>query len=129
MIADRNLVGFAFAASLALTGSQAFAGSGSGAFKGASGHVASGAVELVQTAEGWEVRLGDDFSFDGAPDARVGFGNNGAFAAGTDFEQLRSNTGGQVYKVPASVDPAAFEEVYIWCRQYSVPLGVAKVEK
>jgi hypothetical protein len=103
------------------------AGEGTGSFKGASGHVTSGQVEVVNTADGWEIRLKDDFSLDGAPDARVGFGSSGKFAAATDFEPLRSNTGAQVYKVPAGLDPDAYNEVYIWCRQYSVPLGVAKL--
>lgn len=113
----------------ALPASLVLAGEGAGRFTGASGHVTSGQVQVVSTATGWEVRLKDDFSLDGAPDARVGFGSSGKFADATDFEPLRSNTGAQVYKVPAGIDPADFDEVYIWCRQYSVPLGVAKLAK
>ncbi len=112
---------------IALPAATASAGEGAGNFTGASGHKTSGDVEVVKTADGWEVHLKDDFSFDGAPDPRVGFGASGEFAANTDFEPLKSNTGAQVYKVPADVDPAAYDEVYIWCRQYSVPLGVAKL--
>ena len=81
----------------------------------------------MNTADGWEIHLKDDFTFDGAPDPRVGFGASGKFVAATDFEPLRSNSGAQVYKVPANVDPTAYDEVYIWCRKYSVPLGVAKL--
>jgi hypothetical protein len=40
---------------------------------------------------------------------------------------LRSNSGAQAYKVPEGIDPDAFDEVSIWCRKYSVPLGVAKL--
>ncbi|HUS56012.1 MAG TPA: DM13 domain-containing protein [Thermohalobaculum sp.] len=112
---------------IALPASMALAGEGAGTFTGASNHVTSGAVEVVKTADGWEVHLKDDFSLDGAPDARVGFGAAGKFVDATDFEPLRSNTGAQVYKVPADIDPTAFDEVYIWCRQYSVPLGVAQL--
>lgn len=68
--------------------------------------------------------MGDD----GAPDPRVGLGSGGAFAEGTDFEPLRADEGTQVYTVPAGIDPAAFDEVYIWCRQFAVPLGVATIE-
>ena len=117
------------AALIALPTSSAIAGEGSGSFTGASGHKTSGTVEVVQTAEGWEVRLQGDFTFDGAPDPRVGFGASGKFAAATDFEPLRSKSGAQVYKVPAGIDPTAYDEVYIWCRQYSVPLGVAQLSK
>jgi len=112
---------------IALPTGAAFAGEGMGNFTGASGHTTTGQVAVVQTADGWEVHLKDDFTFDGAPDPRVGFGTAGKFAANTDFEPLRSKTGAQVYTVPAGVDAGAYDEVYIWCRQYSVPLGVAKL--
>lgn len=108
-------------------GAGAAAAAGAGSFTGASGHKTTGSVEVVQTATGWEVHLKDDFTFDGAPDPRVGFGSGGSFAAATDFDPLRANSGAQVYVVPAGIDPAAFDEVYIWCRKYSVPLGVAKI--
>lgn len=111
---------------LALTG-EALAGPGSGTFSGRSGHETSGTVEVLQTGGGWQVRLAPDFRFDGAPDPRVGFGRGGAFAEGTDFEVLERNEGEQVYRVPHGIDPAAFDEVYIWCRQFSVPLGVATI--
>jgi len=116
-------------AALALTATSVWAdGAGSGTFSGASGHSTHGGVEVVETADGWEIRLGANFKFDGAPDPRVGLGRDGAFVPPTDFEPLRNNSGAQVYKVPASIDPADFDEVYIWCRKYSVPLGMAKIE-
>lgn len=123
----KRFAAFILAAAIALPGAGALAGEGSGSFTGASGHQTSGMVEVVQTAAGWEVHLKDDFRFDGAPDPLVGFGSGGSFAAGTDFEPLRANSGAQVYEVPESIDPAAYDEVYIWCRKYSVPLGVAKL--
>jgi electron transfer DM13 len=112
---------------IALAPALASASEVTGTFTGASGHATTGSVEVVKTDDGWEVRLKDDFTFDGAPDPRVGFGIAGKFVALTDFEPLRSNSGAQIYKVPTGIDPAAFDEVYIWCRQYSVPLGVAKL--
>ena len=112
---------------IALPTGTAVAGEGTGSFTGLKGHVTTGQVAVVQTADGWEVHLKDDFTFDGAPDPRVGFGASGKFVAATDFEPLRSNSGAQVYKVPANIDPAAYDEVYIWCRRYSVPLGVAQI--
>ena len=103
------------------------AGAGSGSFSGASGHATSGGVEVVQTAAGWEIHLKDDFSFDGAPDPRVGFGKGGTFTEGTDFEPLRQNAGAQVYTVPADINPDDYDTVFIWCRKYSVPLGSANL--
>ena len=103
-------------------------GAGKGTFTGLSNHVTKGGVEVVETAEGWEIRLSESFWFDGAPDPRVGFGKDGSFVDPTDFEPLRANSGAQVYRVPADIDPGQFDEVYIWCRKFSVPLGVAKID-
>ena len=102
-------------------------GAGQGSFTGLSNHVTKGVVEVVNTGNGWEIHLKDSFWFDGAPDPRVGFGKDGKFVDPTDFEPLRQNAGAQVYKVPASINPEDFDEVYIWCRKFSVPLGVAKI--
>jgi hypothetical protein len=123
----RKITTMLLAGLIALPASIVMAGEGTGSFTGASNHVTSGHVEVIKTSDGWEVHLKDDFSLDGAPDARVGFGSSGKFADATDFEPLRSITGAQVYKVPADIDPTNYDEVYIWCRQYSVPLGVAKL--
>lgn len=112
-----------FGAGLAQAG-----GAGVGVFTGLSNHVTTGGVEVVQADDGWEIHLKGDFTFDGAPDPRVGFGKDGKFVDPTDFEPLRENSGAQVYKVPASIDPTQFDEVYIWCRKFSVPLGVAALE-
>ncbi|MEL6998559.1 MAG: DM13 domain-containing protein, partial [Pseudomonadota bacterium] len=56
------------------------------------------------------------------------FGKDGKFVDPTDFEPLRENSGSQVYKVPANINPEDFDEVYIWCRKFSVPLGVASLD-
>lgn len=125
----KSITGILAGAALMLSAGAAFAGgAGSGEFTGLSNHVTKGAVEVVKAGDGWEIHLKDSFWFDGAPDPRVGFGNDGSFVDPTDFEPLRQNAGAQVYKVPADINPEDFNEVYIWCRQYSVPLGVASIE-
>lgn len=96
-----------------------------GSFTGDSGHVTTGTAMLVKTAAGYEIHLGDDFVFDGAPDPRIGFGKDGKFVDATDFEQLQSNTGEQIYIVPASIKADTFDTIYVWCRKFSVPLGHA----
>ena len=103
-------------------------GAGSGEFTGLSNHVTKGVVEVVKAVDGWEIHLKDSFWFDGAPDPRVGFGKDGKFVDPTDFEPLRENAGAQVYRVPTNIDPTEFNEVYIWCRKFSVPLGVASIK-
>jgi hypothetical protein len=96
----------------------------SGKFRGKSGHAASGGVRVVKTADGVRVVLDPDFRFDGAPDPKLGFGKNG-YVKSTQFSALKSNSGEQSYPIPASLDTAAYSEFWIWCQQYSVPLGVA----
>jgi hypothetical protein len=99
-----------------------------GAFKGASGHTTSGTASLVQTASGTALLLESDFKFDGAPDPKVGFGAGGAYDPKSQLAPLGRNAGEQSYDVPASLDLSAYDEVYIWCQRYSVPLGVARLE-
>ncbi len=99
----------------------------SGAFRGKSGHAASGGVSVVKTETGIRVVLAGDFKFDGAPDPKLGFGKDG-YVKATQFSVLKSNNGEQIYEIPAALDPADYNEVWVWCEQYSVPLGVANLE-
>ena len=99
----------------------------SGEFRGKSGHAASGGVSVVKTAQGVAVVLGPDFKFDGAPDPKLGFGKNG-YVKSTQFSILKSNSGKQTYDIPATIDPADYTEVWVWCEKYSVPLGVATLK-
>jgi len=99
----------------------------SGTFVGASDHVTTGLVEIVRDGDSYVARLAEDFSLDGAPDPKLGFGNDGTYDAGTTFSVLEKLTGEQVYTIPASIDPTAYNEFYIWCEQFAVPLGVASL--
>jgi len=99
----------------------------SGAFRGKSGHAASGGVSVVKTETGVRVVLAPNFKFDGAPDPKLGFGKNG-YVKASQFSALKANDGEQTYDIPAALDPAGYNEVWVWCEQYSVPLGVANLE-
>ena len=99
-----------------------------GSFTGASDHITTGGVTVVKTADGGAVVILDsDFSLDGAPDPRVGFGSNGEYATETDLGELQNLNGLQIYIVPASINVDDFNEVYIWCLKFGVPLGVASL--
>ena len=109
----------------------AFAGErtiASGTFEGKSGHATTGGVSVQTTSAGTVVVLEQDFAFDGAPDPKLGFGKNG-YDAAAKFSPLRSNTGKQSYSIPANIDPAAYNEIWVWCEKYAVPLGVATLKK
>lgn len=100
----------------------------SGEFAGRSKHITTGGVSIVKTSSGYKVVLADNFSLDGAPDPKVGFGKSGKFDTSTLISPLKNLTGKQSYTVPASIDVSRYDEVYIWCEKFSVPLGVATIK-
>ncbi|WP_298916645.1 DM13 domain-containing protein [uncultured Roseobacter sp.] len=98
----------------------------SGSFIGKSDHITTGGVTVVKNADGTAtVTLDEKFSLDGAPDPRVAFGKDGSYAPEADLGVLQNLNGKQVYTVPASVNVDDYNEIYIWCLKFSVPLGVA----
>ena len=98
----------------------------SGTFTGASDHITTGKVTIERNDDGTAtVTLHEDFSLDGAPDPRVGFGRDGEYATETHLGALQKLAGTQTYIVPASVNLDDYNEIYIWCLKFSVPLGVA----
>lgn len=101
---------------------------GQGSFVGKSNHVTSGTASLVKAGAGVQIRFGADFKLDGAPDPWVGFGANGSYVKATQLAKLKSNNGAQTYAVPAAVDVSKYNEIYVWCSRFSVPLGVAKIK-
>lgn len=107
----------------------AIAGTGtSGTFTGASDHITTGGVTIVKNADGTAtVTLDENFSLDGAPDPRVAFGKDGSYASEGDLGVLKNLNGKQVYTVPASINVDDYNEIYIWCLKFSVPLGVAEL--
>ena len=99
----------------------------SGTFTGKSGHATKGRVSVQKSADGYVVELGEDFSLDGAPDPKLAFGKSGGKTP-KSFAVLKSNTGAQTYPVPAAIDVGQYDEFYIWCDKYSVPLGHARLK-
>jgi hypothetical protein len=128
-IVSRALLGIAAFSMLVFASAAGYAADGqwSGTFSGASGHATSGSVTVTQSGNTITLQLGSNFDFDGAPDPYVGFGKDGSFVASTRFSVLTANSGAQSYSVPSSIDLSQVNEVYIWCHQYSVPLGVARL--
>ena len=82
-----------------------------GAFSGASGHKTSGDVVVLKSAAGARIVLQSNFSFDGAPDPKVGFGAGGKYDRASQLAPLASNQGEQVYDVPAALDLTRYDEI------------------
>ncbi len=93
-----------------------------GAFEGVGDYTASGTAEIAGDA----VNLLEDFRFGGAPDPQVGLGRGG-FDPATLMGPLASDDGASSYAVPDGVDASGYDEVWIWCRRFDVPLAVARL--
>lgn len=98
----------------------------SSSFIGENDHVVSGGVNIVQNGDIYYLVLAEDFSFDGAPDPRLGFSNDDTFVATSLFSGLNQDSGQQIYRLPASFDLSQYDEITIWCEQFGVPLAEAK---
>lgn len=101
---------------------------GTGAFHGLAGHNAEGDAVLLKVGEKYFVRFGDTFSVTNGPDLFVHFGKDGAYAKEARLGALKGNVGGQNYEVPEGINPEDFNEVWVWCRAFSVPFGRAMLE-
>ncbi len=97
-----------------------------GMFSGLSDHVVTGTASVFWVDERWVVSLGSDFELDGAPDPIVGLGNNG-YIPEAKLGPLTAESGAQTYTLPAELDIGDYLQVYIWCEEFNVPLGVAEL--
>ncbi len=84
----------------------------SGTFEGKSGHVSSGGVSVAQEKGRWVMRFAEDFRLDRAPDPRIAFGKDG-YDASTTLGRLKSLKGAARYRLPARIDPAKYNEVWL----------------
>ncbi len=122
----KTLIRLVTVAILAFGANAAFAGTKTGSFHGASNHVTTGDYTISKQSDGsYVITLEDNFSLDGAPDPSVGFGKDGKYSKATYLGNLKNLKGKQSFAIPASVDLSDFNEVYIWCAKFTVPLGVA----
>lgn len=99
----------------------------SATFTGENKHTVSGTVEIIKKGDIHYLVLGENFSFDGAPDPRIGFSNNDKYVASSTFSSLNLDSGKQIYRLPATLDVSNFDEVTLWCEKFGVPLAEAKL--
>lgn len=93
-------------------------------FRGINNHTVTGTAEIVGTT----VHLLDDFNFDSGPDPRIALGKDGTYAPETlqtIVLQPGQFKGASSWDLPAGVNPDDYNEVWIWCQQFSVGLAIA----
>ena len=89
-------------------------------------HYGSGDVNVYKTAEGYVIRFEENFNVANGPDLYVGLGRNGKYIEEAQLEKLKGNIGSQNYLVPQNINLEDYNEIWIWCRAFSV--GFAKAE-
>src|SRR3989344_6693823 len=87
-------------------------------------HYGSGDVVVLKTDEGYIIRFEENFNVANGPDLYVGFGKDGEYVKGTEIGGLKGNIGSQNYVVPNNINLKDYNEIWIWCRAFSV--GFAK---
>lgn len=88
-------------------------------------HNGSGTASLIQVDGKYFIRFESDFSVTNGPDLFVGFGNDGAYVKGSEISTLKGTAGSQNYELPADFDPEQYNEIWVWCRAFSVPFAKA----
>ncbi|MEO1026651.1 MAG: DM13 domain-containing protein [Pseudomonadota bacterium] len=127
----RQFAGAALGAAAFLTLGAKTASAGgtkrTGSLSGRQGYAATGTVQ-VETVDGkTKVVFGSDYSFTGnPPDIKIGFGSGEKYAKGSKIhEKLSIKEGAAEFEVPAGIDTSQYDELYIYCEQFSVILAVA----
>ena len=87
-------------------------------------HTGSGNVNVIQVGDRHTIRFEENFDVANGPDLYVGFGKDGEYIKGSEIGKLKGNIGSQNYELPAGIDLADYNEVWIWCKAFSV--GFAK---
>ena len=125
----QKFMGFSIVAvTLLLAQPMAAAQLGAGEFMGASNHKTSGSVTVTKQGGQYVIKIGGNFSFDGAPDPYVAFGNGRKPLKGGLVAMLKFNKGAQSYAIDASAALDGSTQVIIWCKKYAVPLGFAVIK-
>ena len=94
-----------------------------GALKGSDAeHPASGNIIV----DGGVIKLAD-VNITEAPDGRVILAKNYDEGQSVRCGKLEGFTGSHEYAIPAGTNADDFDTVVIWCDQFSVPIGLAKL--
>ncbi|HEY4489670.1 MAG TPA: DM13 domain-containing protein [Candidatus Paceibacterota bacterium] len=91
-------------------------------------HYGSGDAALIKTENGLVLRFEENFNVANGPDLYVGFGKDGKYVNGSEIARLKGNIGSQNYSLSTDFRLEEYNEVWIWCRAFSVPFAKATFE-
>jgi hypothetical protein len=98
-----------------------------GSFLPTAGISIAGVVKILKDSAQLRVQL-DSFSVTPGPDLKVYLSAQSTPAGFINLGALQSNTGTQVYPVPASADINQYKYVLIHCQQYNHLFGYAQLK-
>ncbi|WP_317057622.1 DM13 domain-containing protein [Roseovarius rhodophyticola] len=135
-VTRRQFAGLTLAAAAATTlgATPSFAGSDvrKGSLSGRQGYNVSGTVKVKKVDGKTKVVLADDYVFDpkkNPPDIKIGFGSGEKYAKGSKIhDKLTVKKGTATFEVPAGIDTDKYDELYIYCEQFTVILAVAPLK-
>lgn len=100
-----------------------------GAFEGQNNFVAEGNARIIESKGRHFVALDDNFNVGRARSATLCFGNGGQYDEFTIFTVVEERSGSQVYRVPVSIDPTMYNELYVFSdRRNGQVIGVAQLD-
>ncbi|MEV6527345.1 DM13 domain-containing protein [Longispora sp. NPDC051575] len=94
-------------------------------------HQTTGAVEVIDLADGRRVLALRDLDTSNGPDLYVWLTDAPSSVTDLgstrylDLGKLKGNKGSQVYEIPAGTDLAPYKSVSIWCKRFSASFGAA----
>jgi hypothetical protein len=94
---------------------------------GSKGHHAAGKISFVKEM-GKELLVLSDIKIDKVPDGHVYLAKNGDRHTGIDLGVLKQFEGDTSFALPAGTDLTAYDSVIIYCEQFNVEIGRAKLE-
>lgn len=90
-------------------------------------HYGSGTASLIKNETGYILRFEEDFNVANGPDLYVGLGKNSGYIKGSEISKLKGNKGSQNYTLPKDFDINTTNEIWIWCKAFSVPFAKANL--
>jgi hypothetical protein len=94
---------------------------------GSDGHHATGKISFTKEM-GKELLVLSDAKIDKVPDGHVYLAKNGDRHTGIDLGTLKQFEGDISFALPAGTDLTAYDSVIIYCEQFDVEIGRAKLE-
>jgi hypothetical protein len=101
-----------------------------GTFEGAGDgiHNAEGVAKVITLQDGNKVLRLENLKATNGPDLYVYLSMDKGASDFVDLGRLKGNIGNQNYNIPQGTDLTKYNTVLIWCKQFSVLFGSAKLE-